>query len=73
VAVNDQVITNRYAIYNGDAVDVLRSIPDGKIHLSIYSPPFTTPTGGLYNYSSSDRDLSNCHRLKCFSSIMISS
>lgn len=26
------------------------------IHLSIYSPPF----GGLYHYSSSDRDLSNC-------------
>ena len=30
--------------------------PDGSIHLSVYSPPF----GGLYHYSSSDRDLSNC-------------
>jgi hypothetical protein len=26
------------------------------VHLSIYSPPF----GGLYNYSSSEKDLSNC-------------
>ncbi len=60
MAVNNQVITDRYAIYNGDCIDVLASLPDEKIDLSIYSPPFTTPTGGLYNYSSSDRDLSNC-------------
>lgn len=32
------------------------TLPDASIHLSIYSPPF----GGLYHYSSSDRDLSNC-------------
>jgi DNA modification methylase len=66
MAVNSQVITDRYAIYNGDAVDVLRAIPDEKIHLSIYSPPFTTSTGGLYNYSSSDRDLSNCPSAEVF-------
>jgi DNA modification methylase len=30
-------------------------MPDDKIHLSVYSPPF----GGLYHYSSDDRDLSN--------------
>jgi len=52
----DQEITDNYAIYNGDCVDVMGSLPDGKIHLSIYSPPF----GGLYHYSSSERDLSNC-------------
>jgi hypothetical protein len=34
----------------------MASIPDGKVHLSIYSPPF----GGLYHYSSDERDLSNC-------------
>lgn len=51
----DQTITDRYAIYNGDCMDVMASIPDHAIHLSVYSPPF----GGLYNYSSSDRDLSN--------------
>ncbi len=45
-----------HAIYNGDCVEVMGAIPDGSIHLSIYSPPF----GGLYNYSSDERDLSNC-------------
>ncbi len=30
-------------------------LPDGSVNLSVYSPPF----GGLYHYSSSDRDLSN--------------
>jgi DNA modification methylase len=50
-----QRVTDRYAIYNGDCMDVLAALPDGSIHLSIYSPPF----GGLYHYSSSERDLSN--------------
>jgi DNA modification methylase len=56
VAVNNQVITDQYAIYNGDCIEVMQGIQDAKIHASIYSPPF----GGLYNYSSNDRDLSNC-------------
>lgn len=51
----EQVITDQYAIYNGDCVDVLRSIPDATVHLSIYSPPFA----GLYQYSSDPRDMSN--------------
>jgi DNA modification methylase len=50
-----QVITDQYALYNGDAMEVLPSFPDESIHLSIYSPPFA----GLYQYSSSDHDLSN--------------
>ena len=32
------------------------TLPAGSVHLSVYSPPF----GGLYHYSSSERDLSNC-------------
>jgi DNA modification methylase len=56
MAVIDQVITPKYAIYNGDCIEVMRSLPDGKVDMSIYSPPFC----GLYNYSSSERDLSNC-------------
>jgi len=52
----DQKITDKYAIYNGDCVDVMNSMPDNSVHLSIYSPPF----GGLYNYSSNEHDLSNC-------------
>ena len=56
MAVMDQKITDKYAAYNGDCCEVMASLRDKSIHLSIYSPPF----GGLYHYSSSDRDLSNC-------------
>lgn len=54
-AVLDQQINDRWAIYNGDCLEVMPQFPDGSIHLSIYSPPFA----GLYHYSSSERDLSN--------------
>lgn len=50
-----QNITDRWAIYNGDCMDVLATIPDGSIQGTVYSPPFM----GLYQYSSSDRDHSN--------------
>lgn len=56
MAVSEQVISDRYAIYNGDCIDVLRDLPDESMHLTLYSPPFA----GLYCYSSDDRDLSNC-------------
>jgi len=56
MAVIDQKIHDKYAIYNGDCVDTMATMPDASIDLSIYSPPF----GGLYHYSSSERDLSNC-------------
>ena len=60
MAVNNQVITENYALYNGDSAEVLKSMPDESMHLWVYSPPFATEGGGaLYNYSSSDRDLSN--------------
>lgn len=61
MAVIDQDVGDDYAIYNGDCLEVLPNIPDGLIHLSVYSPPFAADGGGcLYHYSSSDRDLSNC-------------
>lgn len=56
MAIIDQTITPKYALYNGDCVEVLQSLPKNKVDMSIYSPPFC----GLYNYSSSERDLSNC-------------
>ena len=55
MAVRDQQVTDDYAIYCGDCMEVMPQFPDGSIHLSIYSPPFA----GLYQYSSSERDLSN--------------
>ena len=51
----EQHLTDRYALYLGDCCQVMPTLPDGSVHLSIYSPPFA----GLYHYSSSTRDLSN--------------
>lgn len=62
MAVIDQVISDKFAVYNGDCVEVMQGIPDNAIHLSIYSPPFA----GLYHYSSSERDLSNCDSYETF-------
>lgn len=56
MAVTEQKITDAYALYHGDCIEVMADLPDASIHLSVYSPPF----GGLYHYSSSERDLSNC-------------
>ena len=56
MAVIDQVITSKAALFNGDCVEVMQGLPDNSVHLSIYSPPFA----GLYHYSSNERDLSNC-------------
>lgn len=51
----DQKIDDRYAMYNGDCVEVLKGIRDNSIHYSIFSPPFAS----LYTYSNSDRDMGN--------------
>jgi DNA modification methylase len=56
MAVKDQSITDTYALYNGDCLEVMQTMKDQVIHFTIYSPPFC----GLYNYSSSEKDLSNC-------------
>jgi DNA modification methylase len=51
----EQQITDRWAVYNGDCMEVMPTFPDESLHLSVYSPPFA----GLYHYTSSERDLSN--------------
>lgn len=58
----DQKIERDYAIYNSDCIDVMHSFPKEKLHLSIYSPPFA----GMFTYSSSERDLSNCRNYDQF-------
>jgi len=55
MAVKAQKLTNDYAIYNADCMEVMSQFPENSIHLSVYSPPFA----GLYHYSSNERDLSN--------------
>lgn len=49
------IITEKYAIYNDDCMNVITEMPDNSIDLSVYSPPFA----GLYKYSSSENDFSN--------------
>jgi len=56
MAIKDQITTDEYALFNGDCIEVMESMPNNAIDMSIYSPPFC----GLYNYSSNERDLSNC-------------
>jgi DNA modification methylase len=51
----NQVITDDYAIYHADCVDVLRGLPDDSVHMSISSPPF----GSLYSYTDAQQDMSN--------------
>jgi DNA modification methylase len=58
----EQIIKENYAIYNSDCMEVLPTLDNKSIDLSIYSPPFA----GLYNYSSSERDFSNCESKEQF-------
>ncbi len=60
--VKDQLVTDEYAIYNGDCMSVMPTLEDESIDLSVYSPPFA----GLYNYSSSENDFSNCESKEQF-------
>jgi DNA modification methylase len=62
MAIKNEVITENYALYNGDCIEVMQNLPDNSVDLSIYSPPFC----GLYNYSSDERDLSNCSSYQQF-------
>jgi len=57
-----QLLTDKFAIYNGDCIEVMESMPAESVGLSVYSPPF----GGLYHYSSNERDLSNSTDYKGF-------
>lgn len=52
----DQRITDDYAIYHADCMEVLPELGDASIDLSIYSPPFPE----LYQYSDDPRDMCNC-------------
>lgn len=60
--IKEQKITEEYALYNSDCMYVLPTLSDNSIDLSVYSPPFA----GLYNYSSSENDFSNCENKQQF-------
>ncbi len=51
-----QTIGDGFALYRGDACEVLKGLPDESIDYSVFSPPFSS----LYTYSNSPRDMGNC-------------
>lgn len=51
----DQVVNDRYALYHGDCVEVIKGLPEKSVGYSIFSPPFAS----LYTYSNSPRDMGN--------------
>lgn len=56
MAVIDQHLTERYALYNADCMEVLPELADESVDVSVYSPPFPE----LYQYSDDPRDMTNC-------------
>jgi len=55
-AVVDQTVTDKFALYNADCVEVVRGMPTDSVDYTVFSPPFAS----LYTYSNSDRDMGNC-------------
>lgn len=55
VEVIEQMFGQSWAMYHGDACEVIQGIPDNSLHYSIFSPPFAS----LYTYSASERDMGN--------------
>lgn len=51
----NQIVTDKYSIYQGDSCELIKNIPDNSIDYGLHSPPFI----GLYKFSNSDRDMSN--------------
>ena len=58
----EQVITGKYALYNGDCVDVTSQMGDESVDFQIFSPPFAN----LYIYSDDLRDMGNCKSMEEF-------
>lgn len=56
MAIINQTITKNYALYNGDCVEVMKSLPPESMDMALFSPPFAD----LYCYSDSPMDLGNC-------------
>lgn len=62
VKVLDQTVTDKFAMFHSDCVDVVKGLPDRSIHYTIFSPPFAS----LYTYSNSTRDMGNVKGSKQF-------
>jgi hypothetical protein len=51
----NQEVTDKFALFNADCVDVCKTLPSDSIDFSVYSPPFES----LYVFSNSERDMGN--------------
>lgn len=56
MAVREQTVTDQWAMYCGDCIEVMEELPEGKVGLALFSPPFAD----LYCYSDAPNDLGNC-------------
>lgn len=62
MAIREEKLTERYALYNGDSAEVLQAMPADSIDYSVFSPPFAD----LYCYSDDPADLGNCQSYEEF-------
>lgn len=62
IKVEHQTVTDLYGLYCGDSIELIKGLPDNKIGLSVFSPPFAN----LYIYSDSQRDMGNTENEKQF-------
>lgn len=53
--VYEQKITDRYSLYRGDCVEIIKGLLSDSVHFLIYSPPFSS----LFTYSNSIHDMGN--------------
>lgn len=53
--VRDQVLSDFYALYHSDCMEVMPELPSESVGLALYSPPFPE----LYQYSDDPRDMCN--------------
>jgi len=53
--IRNQTITENFALYNGDCVEVTPMIPSNSVGLTVFSPPFAS----LYTYSDEIADMGN--------------
>ena len=51
-----------WVVYLGDAVQVLKGVPESSVDFCLHSPPFM----GLYIYTDSENDLGNCRDMEEF-------
>ena len=58
----DSVITDKYALYNGDCIELTSQMKDESVDFQVFSPPFAN----LYIYSDDLRDMGNCKNVDEF-------